>query len=245
MTLALSLLLALQFSFARLQYGVSDATSMYPDLLPEKNWYTDFDDGSGRPMDVFLTEYLRRLTNIDVHDPVQVAPTEPRLRRYPFLYTVEPEQMVLGVAEQRALRAWLARGGFWLLDDFHGCKERDHVIRTISEILGSEPDFELLDTSHPLFHTVFDLPEIVPVPVVDLGLAYGLDPAARIWEAEAPCNTASVFIAHVARKGTIVLAWNVDLGDGIEWSDYPGYPLKFSDYAIKFFVNIIIYALSH
>ena len=147
---------------------------------------------------------------------------------------------------------YLRRGGFWMLDDFHGCEERDYVIRSISEILGSEPDFETLDTTHPLFHTFFDIPEIVQVPVLDIGQAYSYDPSTRLSEAEPPCAAPQVLLARTAgvgnrqsHSGTILLTWNVDLGDGIEWADTASYPIQFSNYALKFFVNAIVYALSH
>ena len=36
-----------------------------------------------------------------------------------------------------------------------------------------------------------------------------------------------------------------DLGDGLEWADDPEYPAKYSAYAFKLLMNLIVYATTH
>src|SRR5581483_10932004 len=108
---------AAKFQFARMRYpgGV-------PDFI--KNWYTDYPN-----MDDHLTALLHRLTGIDVGPPLLVDPASPALFEYPLVYSVEPEQMVLGPREVNNLREYLTRGGLWFTDDFHGDEEFDQFIR--------------------------------------------------------------------------------------------------------------------
>jgi hypothetical protein len=44
---------------------------------------------------------------------------------------------------------------------------------------------------------------------------------------------------------SILMAWNTDLGDGLEWADDPEYPTDYSTFAFKFMTNLIVYAMSH
>ena len=42
----------------------------------------------------------------------------------------------------------------------------------------------------------------------------------------------------------VLINWNTDLGDAWEWADDPSYPLRYSNYAYKMGINIVIYAMS-
>jgi len=101
---------ATQFQFVRMEY---------PGGIPEylKNWYTDYP-----AMDKHLTVLLQRLTGIDTAGPTLVNSASPGIFNYPLIYSVEPEQMVLGPSDITNLREYLARGGLWFADDFHGVK---------------------------------------------------------------------------------------------------------------------------
>ncbi len=74
--------------------------------------------------------------------PVQIRPTDERLFDYPFAYIVEPGQMELSDADAAALREYLLRGGFLMLDDFHGENEWQHARGEIRKIL---PEYEIKD----------------------------------------------------------------------------------------------------
>lgn len=239
-----------QFYFMRLQYDSGDG-ALYPQLANIKGWFTDYSDIDGRVMDEALTGAVRRLTTIDAGDPV-VARPGPELMQYPFVYTVEPEQMVLSDRDAAWIREWILRGGFWMLDDFHGCAEFDHTMNEIRKVTGglsifSETPFVKLTPEHPIFHTVFDIGAIVQVPVVYMGWAYAIDPAARIWEAEPPCHNPEVWMWDGSESGAghILMIYNSDLGDSVEHADDPQYPMPFSAYGYRVFTNAIVYALSH
>ena len=43
----------------------------------------------------------------------------------------------------------------------------------------------------------------------------------------------------------VIIHWNTDLGDALEWAEDPFYPLDFSRFASELFLNTIMYALSY
>jgi len=210
----------------------------YPGGSPNyvKNWYTDY-----ASMDDHLTTLLQRLTGIGVAAPVIVDPSSQSLFTYPLIYSVEPEQMDLGSDDAANIREYLARGGFWFADDFHGRDEFNQFMVQIRRVLPDASPVEL-DTSHPLFHSFFDIDNIIQV--TNNGIA--TCPECDQWENGPSGRVPRVFAILDARgRISILMAWNTDLGDGLEWADDPEYPSKYSAYAFKFMTNVIVYAMTH
>ena len=56
----------------------------------------------------------------------------------------------------QTLREYLLRGGFLMVDDFHGTFEWDVFTQSMSRIFPDRPIVELPDAD-PIFHTVYDL----------------------------------------------------------------------------------------
>jgi hypothetical protein len=218
-----------RFQFARMRY---------PGGIPDyvKNWYTDYPN-----MDSHLTTLLHRLTGIDVGSPLLVDPASPALFNYPFIYSVEPEQMVLGPQEIGNLREYLARGGLWFADDFHGDEEFNQFLQQLRRVIPDAKPVELT-TSHPLFHCFYDIDEIIQVTNDSIAKCAECDQ----WENGPSGKIPKVFGIFDQRGRIIVLmAWNTDLGDGLEWADDPEYPGEYSAYAFRFVSNVVVYAMSH
>ena len=238
------------FHFARQRY-VSDETSLYPNEIYYRNWTTDYSDFADTSMEMHLESGLRRLTRIDVGKSVVLDFQDAGsvVFEYPLLYTVEPEQMVLRVTESALIREWLRRGGFWILDDFHGCEEMQDVLGQLRLVLAADflaQDFKLLTAVHELCHTVLDLPKIKQVPWEGLVTSCPDDADCdRTWEAEPPCHKSEIILWEKSGYGKILLLHNNDTGDGLEHADLPAYPAEYTIYAYKFMVNAIVYALTH
>lgn len=232
MILALLLLLlpAPQFIWARLQY-----TSAHDDSYL-KGWYTDAPD-----MDDHIIELVTRLTKIQIAKAV-VKPSSPRLFDYPFVYSVEPEQIVFSDKEAANMRSYLARGGFWFADDFHGQEELDMFIEQLHKVLPNAR-LEELTPQHELFHVFFDIGKFVQV--VNDGLIT-CAPECPQWENGDTGREPKFFAVYDSIGRMVVLAaWNTDLGDGLEWADVPWYPQPMSAYAVRVITNVIIYSLTH
>jgi len=199
-----------------------------------KNWYTDYPKADRQ-----LIMGLKRLTNLNIADYERaVAINDPDLFRYPFIYTSEPEQMVLTEQDAAIMREYLERGGFWILDDFWGSFEWQSMERQLRKIL---PDAEIKDIprEHTIFHQFYDIDKIIQVP----SLAYVYN-GGITWEQDG-------FVAEC--KGVwddrgrlmIVINHNTDLGDAYEHADNPQYPHYFSGYAYRLATNLILYSLTH
>ncbi len=176
-------------------------------------------------LDMFLREHPRLLT-------------DENLNRFPFLYAVEVGSMSMTPEEVAALREFLLRGGFLVVDDFWGTYEWEVFEHEMGKVF---PEFPIVDVplEHEIFHNFYDIDEIIQVPNVNNGTGGwrtherdGYDPYVKgIFDDEG--------------RLMVIVNWNTDLGDAWEWAENPYYPLKYSTYAYQMGVNFIIYAMSH
>jgi hypothetical protein len=216
-----------RFVFARLLYN-----GQIPGYI--KNWFTDWPEG-----DEHLITGLDRLSNLRLEEDARVVPVnDPALFEYPFVYTSEPGQMVLSNTDALIMREYLRRGGFWFLDDFWGSFEWAHFLTEIEKVL---PGAEIRDIpmDHPLFHTFYDITEIVQVP--SLNYVYNGGIVIEQDGVKAYCKG----IWDDKGRLMVVINHNTDLGDAYEHADDPRYPHEFSGFAYRIATNIIIYALTH
>lgn len=220
---------ATKFQFARMRY---------PGGIPDyvKNWYTDYP-----AMDTHLTALLRRITGIDVGPPLIVDASSPTIVDYPLIYSVEPEQMVLGPRDAANLREYLERGGLWFADDFHGDEEFDAFVEQLRRVIPDAEPVELT-TSHPLFHCFYDIETIIQVTNDSIAKCGECDQ----WENGPSGKEPKVFAIFDANgRISVLMAWNTDLGDGLEWADDPQYPATYSAYAFRFISNVVVYSMTH
>jgi len=225
---------SLEWTFARIRY---DAWTLPPgrryDIFDEP-WTIDFPAA-----DQNLSRRVRTVTSIQVHDPVVLRLEDPNLWNYPWIYIVEGGNLRLRETEVPILREFLLRGGTLTFDDFHGPIEWSNVEQELKRVF---PDRKIIDLppEHPIFHCFYEFSSFPQTP----GL--GSFPQGRTWEKGG-------FTAHLraieddAGRAMVLINWNVDMGDGWEWSnasEYPGY-VKFTAQAYRMEINEIIYALTH
>jgi hypothetical protein len=99
---------------------------------------------------------------------------------------------------------------------------------------------------HVFFRIYYDITgEILQVPGAGNGRAVSMGvPGARTWEQDG-------YTAHVrgifddAGRLMVVINWNTDLGDALEWAEDPYYPLAYSRFASELFLNTIMYSMSY
>ena len=75
--------------------------------------------------DRHLLEGVRRLTRIESRSVEQVVSLDgtPEIYNWPVIYAVEVGHWMLPDDQARQLREYLMRGGFLMVDDFHGDRE--------------------------------------------------------------------------------------------------------------------------
>lgn len=208
------------------------------------SWSTDFPEA-----EFYFTQLLGRLIDIDVYTERggrnPIALNDPELRRYPFLYVVEPGGMRLTEAEIRGLRSYLEAGGFMMMDDFWGVRETANVESQLAQVLPGRPIVEI-PLDHPIFNSVYDIEEIRQVPNVRNGrdVAAGWV-GARTDEGD---NSEVPYVRGIfddQGRLMVIINQNTDLGDAWEWAEDPWYPLDFSTYATEVGINTVVYAMSH
>ena len=186
-----------------------------------------------------LSRRLQTATAIEVGEPLVMALDDPRLWQYPWLYLVEPSNLVLSDDEAATLREFLLRGGTLTLDDFHGSFEWDLTVRQLAKVF---PDREIVDlpASHPIFSCFYTLDRYPQVP--GLGSFFN----GRTWE-KGGFTARLRAILDDAGRPMVLINWNTDMGDGWEWSnaeEYPGY-LKWTAVAYQMMINEVVYTLTH
>ena len=200
--------------------------------------------------DRHLLEGIRRLTRIETRSVEQVVSFDGSddMFNFPTLYAVEVGHWKLSDENAKQLREFLLRGGFLMVDDFHGSNAADHdqhlnewqiFTASMSKVF---PDRQIVDipNSDPIFHTIYDLDERFQVPgaqYFDTGMIYEKGPTGKEphWR------------AIYDDKGRIMVAicHNMDLGDAWEHSDEARYLEKWASLAYRIAVNYFVYDLTH
>ena len=217
-----------EFYFTRLAYSGRP-------YMGGGSWSVDFPKADRQ----FMLGLKRLLDQLDAYDyDNAVEATDPKLSRFPFLYSVEVGHMMLREDEREALRRYLLAGGFWVIDDFWGSWEWANLERELSLLL---PNFAIVELplDHPIFHCFYDVEEILQVPNVGQAVRGG-----PTWEQDGYTpHVRGIFDDH--GRLMVVINWNTDLGDAWEWAEDEWYPVRFSHYAYQMGVNFVVYAMSH
>lgn len=208
------------------------------------SWSTDAPEA-----EFYFTQLVSRLIDIDVYTDRAgenaVCLEDAILRRYPFLYVVEPGGMNLTEPEIHGLRSYLEAGGFMMMDDFWGVRETANVEYQLAQVLPGRPIVEI-PLDHPIFHSVYDIDEIRQVPNIGNGrnVARGL-PGARTDEGDNSEVPRVRGIFDDEGRLMVIINQNTDLGDAWEHAEDPWYPLDYSTYATEVGINTVVYAFSH
>jgi hypothetical protein len=146
--------------------------------------------------------------------------------------------MALTETEVLGLRQYLAAGGFLLVDDFWGSGEWAAFEEQIQRVLPGRPIVDL-PIDHPVFHTVYDIKQVLQVPNVWNGVRGG--PYSERDGYEAFCRG----ILDEQGRLVVMINGNSDLGDAWEWAENPNYPLDRSTFAYQLGINAIVFAMTH
>jgi hypothetical protein len=189
--------------------------------------------------DRHLLQGIRRLTRIDTRSVEQSVELDgdDEIYNWPSLYAVEVGYWNLTDRQASQLREFLLRGGFLMVDDFHGTVEWNNFVAGMTKIF---PDRKIvdLDNKDPIFHVVYDLDDRFQVP----GMQYIF--TRSLFEYD---GFRAKWRGVYDDKGRVMVAicHNMDLGDAWENSDDPRYPERFASLAYRIAVNYWTYDLTH
>lgn len=206
-----------RFTFVRLQYTVYNRSGWEFDYpAMERNFMTILNDLTT------LRPHVKESNIHRMHDPV--------LSHYPIAYLSEPGYWLPDDQEAAGLRQWLVKGGFLIVDDFY-MRQWDNFERSMKLVM---PNARIvpLDVSHPIFNSFFQIrtldgmshPDNNSAKAMYLGIFEDNDPTKRL---------------------QVIINYNNDIGDYMEWSGAGWYAINFSNDAYKLATNYVVYGLTH
>ncbi len=189
-----------------------------------------------------LTRGLRRLTRLDVaDDSIHLQTIDDRIFDYPWLFAQQVGHWQLSVLETDRLREYLMRGGFMVVDDFHGAYEWAVFTEVIHRVLPGKPIIDIPD-SDTLLHVLYDLDQRTQIPG-RRHLYRGANGQILAQLPGGPPQWRGIY----DDEGRLLVAinYNMDMGDAWEHADDPIYPEPMTALAYRFGINYIIYAMTH
>jgi hypothetical protein len=225
-----------EFRLARLAYNDNAVLGGFG--FGRGAWTTDAPEAEQH-----LTQGIRRLTRINTIDPdkddvvLPVQPLDPRLFEYPFLYAVEVGRWYLDDAEAARLREYLLRGGFLMVDDFHGSVQWEAFMESLRRVFPDREVVEIPD-DHEVFHVLYDLDHKVQIPGIYAlmsGVTYEQDGFDPHWRG----------VFDDDGRLMVAINFNMDLGDAWEHADTPEYPQPMTALAYRFAISYALYAMTH
>jgi hypothetical protein len=199
------------------------------------NWTMDYPRS-----DRHLALAVARLTRIHVRQAEECIDLDDKdVYDWPWLYAVEVGHWALTDQQAKTLRDYIDRGGFLMVDDFHGSIEWDMFMESMRKVF---PDRQVNDLppNDPIFHTLYDLDDKYQVPgalYLETGLTYEKGESGKVphWRG----------IYDDRGRVVVAICHNMDLGDSWEHADNPEYPANFSNLGMRIALNYIVYAFSH
>ena len=212
-----------RFTFARIRYTPLNDLEGFD--RGDRKWDHDYPRAE--------RNFMKILSEITLLQPYLeggnvFAADDPELMKFPIAYLSEPGFWTMTEPEELALRAYLAKGGFLIIDDFVG----QHWYNFEAQISKLLPEARLirLDTSDAIFDSFYR--------IESLAFAHpNFRVESEFW---------GVFEDNDRSKRLqIIVNYNNDIGDYWEWSDEGFLPIDLTNEAYKLGVNYVMYAFTH
>jgi Domain of unknown function (DUF4159) len=224
-----------RFTFVRVKYSTA----------PGGYWYGGWPAwGHGYPLaEQNLMNIMNEVSLLNPHvDEINaLAFDDPALFRYPIAYVIEVDWWAMTDSEAAALRAYMQKGGFVIVDDFKPRRFRGgfageygsgwEMFAASMQRVMPEARFVDLDASLPIFHSFFEVNDLTIIPQAYIagrpifrGLFEDNDPSKRL---------------------QMIVNYNTDVSQFWEWSGTGLRPISDTNEAYKLGVNYIVYGLSH
>jgi hypothetical protein len=201
-------------------------------------WTDDYPRG-----DRTFVGMLRRFTRAHVRgveQPVDVDYPED-LGYWPFMVVGLAQSWQLSDEQAATLREYLLKGGFLFCDSFFGSRNWVVYEESLRRVFPDRPIEDLTD-DHPIFHTVFDLPQMTQVQIPN---ANALGGGGRGWMGADGAVPRWRGVSDENGRLMILIAYNNDVMDGWQWADDPRYPGELANLALRLGVNVAMYAMTH
>jgi len=222
-----------QFAFVRIKY----------ETAPGGYW------AGGRPSWVHgypiaeqnLMRIMTDMTYLAPHvDDINVLTLDdPEIFKYPLIYIIEVGWWTLTDVEAAALRAYIQKGGFVIVDDFKvlGWRGMDSggwepFAANMNRVFPGVRFFEM-ETTHPIFHSFFEITN------------EKLDNFPQAYNSGRPIFRGVYDDNDPAKRLLMIVNYNTDISQFWEWSGRGLRPVDDTNEAYKLGVNYLMYGMTH
>ena len=209
-----------KFVFVRMSYPTN--------TFRNPGWAHDYPTG-----EIHFMKILTSVSNISAHvEETNILDFgDPEMFKFPLIYLVEPGFWQMNEEQVKNLRDYLKKGGFMIVDDFPDRAWQQFDLQ-MSAVFPEGRWIDLEDTSHPIFHSFFEINSLDLIPQ-----AYFLG---------GPPKFRALFEDNDPNKRMYVIAnYQSDLSEFWEFSEVGIYPIDASNEAYKLGVNEFIYGITH
>ena len=186
-----------------------------------------------------LMKIMNEVSYLGAHDEAinTLKLDDPRLSQYPVAYIIEVGWWTLSDPEAAALRAYILKGGFVIVDDFKMPGWRgipgggwEPFAENMKRVL-PEARFLEMEPSHPVFHAFFEI--------------NALDNFPQAYNSGQPIFRGVFEDNDPAKRLQIIVNYNTDISQFWEWSGRGFRPFDQTNEAYKLGINYLIYGLTH
>jgi hypothetical protein len=184
---------------------------------------------------------LNRLTRINGRSTEQVVGLDnDDIFNYPFVYAVMVHTWTFSDEEAKRMREYLLKGGFLMVDDFHGTQDWEDFMTGMRQVFPDANKYPVEDLTDKdeIFHVLYDMDDRFQVPgeqYIRSGRTYEKDGYVAKWRG----------IRDEHGRLVVAICHNMHLGDAWEWADDPEYPEQFASMAFRVGLNYVMYSMTH
>jgi hypothetical protein len=217
-----------RFTFVRVKYETAPGGYWWRGLPSWAHGYSVAEQN--------LMKIMNEVSFLSAHEEINtVTLDDPELFKYPIAYIIEVSWWTLTDREAAGLRAYMQKGGFVIVDDFKqpgdfGSPGWEPFEANMRRVLPNVHFYDL-HTSHPIFHSFFEIDDLAIVPQA---YNYGKPIFRGVFEDNDP-----------NKRLQMIINYNTDVSQFWEWSGTGLRPIDQTNEAYKLGVNYIMYGLTH
>ncbi len=168
-----------------------------------------------------LVRFIKKYINIDLDEKQAVVKASSKeIFNYPIVYMTGHGNVYFSEIDAKNLREYLERGGFLYVDDDYGL---DNYFRREIKKVFPDKELEEVPLNHPIFNIYWKFDKLPKIHQHD-----GKPPKAY-----------GIFIGD---RLVLLYTYESNISDG--WTDKHGDPPDVQETALKFGMNIVLYALT-
>jgi Domain of unknown function (DUF4159) len=184
-----------------------------------------------------LMKIMNEVSYLGAHDTEinTLSLDDPEIAKYPVAYIIEVSWWQMTNREAAALRAYIQKGGFVIVDDFKatgdfGSPGWDVFEANMKRVFPNVRFLEM-SASHPVFHSFFEIESLTNFP--------------QAYNAGSPVFRGMYEDNDPSKRLQMIVNYNTDISQFWEWSGRGFRPFDETNEAYKLGVNYLIYGLTH